>query len=632
MANAQGWFSGRSAFRLDLDVWEQSTDTGANTSQVRRRLTITNTGSYRSYSNAGGQTWSISVDGQNASGTFTFDLSGGAVKTLIDDTITVGHNADGSKTVGFSASVNADVIGNASASGSVGLTVIPRATQPNQPSATDAGANMVIGLPRASSGFTHNIRAVFGSYDQWIASGVGVSYTWAVPMELLTRIPGSASGGGTLYVDTYNGGTLIGTKSVGFTVTAGAGIVPTFDTITHAEAVSAVGTTVGAYVQLLSKLQLAITSAAGVYGSTITGYRIEVAGQAITSQSGTTPNVLAAAGAAVAIVGTVTDSRGRTATKTVTVNVLAYSPPLINTLTVQRSTSAGTVDLNAGTYAKVTLDAAASSLINGTEKNQLRFKVETRATGATDWTDQGTYGTGVAFNSAQVVGSGGISIASSYDVRVTVLDRFNQALAQRAIATAQVPLDIAANGIGVGKMWEQGALDVFGNTFLKGALAVDGAASATVISEGGMLLPAKYARADWAIKAGPSTYVSPYWLTWTKGVDSGGSLDAHTRNDAIVIGAAGVYEVIYRQRGAAAGGYIGVGLSGSRNDLQAIEDAGNGMWFHDHFPGANMYATSGFIGPLPAGALITGGPVDSSQSDQRGAAGYLGHLVVRRII
>jgi hypothetical protein len=113
-----------------------------------------------------------------------------------------------------------------------------------------------------------------------------------------------------------------------------------------------------------------------------------------------------------------------------------------------------------------------SSLINGTQRNTITYKVETRPTGGSWSTKANTTPAGITYNSNFVVGTGGeYSVAASYEVRVTVSDKFGNVLASRTIATAQVPLDVAAAGIGIGKVHEQGALDILGDVYSDGTLA-----------------------------------------------------------------------------------------------------------------------------------------------------------------
>ncbi|HJJ65437.1 MAG TPA: DUF859 family phage minor structural protein, partial [Methanocorpusculum sp.] len=67
----------------------------------------------------------------------------------------------------------------------------------------------------------------FGSQSGTIATGVTTGTTWTIPLSLMNLIPNSTSGSGTVYVDTYNGQTKIGTKWCGFTATVPSSVKPT---------------------------------------------------------------------------------------------------------------------------------------------------------------------------------------------------------------------------------------------------------------------------------------------------------------------------------------------------------------------------------------------------------------------
>lgn len=133
---------------------------------------------------------------------------------------------------------------------------------------------------------------------------------------------------------------------------------------------------------------------------------------------------------------------------------------------------------------------------------------------------------------------------------------------------------------------------------------------------------------EWAVKGGPSSYYSPYVNIWAKGIDSGGSIDAHTNPASIVIGETGIYEVIAFQRGTTSSDYIGIGLNGDRT---ALESRAEGVWTHDHASGANSFSTSRYLGQLNAGELITSGAYASGTGVLQGSATHIGTLQVRRI-
>ena len=133
------------------------------------------------------------------------------------------HNADGSKTIKFEAfieksSYGAYDPGRCYLSENITLTTIPRASIPTAGTQT-IGQTLTINTNRKSTSFTHNLYYSFGGIGQTlIASGVGDNYPWALPNNLYAQIPNSKSGTGTIYCDTYNGGTKIGdTKTCTFT-------------------------------------------------------------------------------------------------------------------------------------------------------------------------------------------------------------------------------------------------------------------------------------------------------------------------------------------------------------------------------------------------------------------------------
>lgn len=226
--------------------------------------------------------------------------------------------------------------------GGLGDTIptIPRATTPTLSAGTVAmGSAVTINLPRASSSFTHNVTYRFGNATGTINSNAGTSCRWTPPVSLAQQIKTSTSGIGTITVQTKNGSTVIGTKTINITLTVPASVVPTISAHTAVEATANLATKFGALVQSKSTLKVS-TTAAGAQGSTITAYKTEVEGRSYTGNPCTTA-ALSKAGT-VAVKTTVTDSRGRTASHTVNVTVIAYSPPGIATSAVARTSDKAT--------------------------------------------------------------------------------------------------------------------------------------------------------------------------------------------------------------------------------------------------------------------------------------------------
>jgi hypothetical protein len=81
--------------------------------------------------------WSVTIDGNTTSGTFTHDFRNYNSLTISTGGRIVNHNSDGTKRLSVSASASSSVAGSASASGSFNLTSYPRAPNP-PPSVTAA--------------------------------------------------------------------------------------------------------------------------------------------------------------------------------------------------------------------------------------------------------------------------------------------------------------------------------------------------------------------------------------------------------------------------------------------------------------------------------------------------------------
>ena len=179
----------------------------------------------------------------------------------------IGHNADGTRQ--FTLSFNGDFsiassFGTASGSIAVTLPTIPRSTTPSVGSIT-LGSAAAITLSPASSSFRHTLRAQFGSRAQTtiVSQSSATSISWTPALAEANAAPNATTVAGTLYCDTYSGGTLIGTTSVSISAAIPASVVPSM-TYSMAEAVSGIASKFGAYIQGNSKLAVSIT-ASGAY-------------------------------------------------------------------------------------------------------------------------------------------------------------------------------------------------------------------------------------------------------------------------------------------------------------------------------------------------------------------------------
>lgn len=440
MATSAAMSTTNDKIKYKITITQNSQSVANNTSNVTVSVRVyrTNTG----YTTYGTGTVYCTINGTQYTESISSDdkiTSSGIV--LFSKTLNIAHNADGTKTLATSARISHQMFSSSSQSYSQALTTIPRATTPTlSATSVNMGASITINMPRASSSFDHTLTYKFGSATGTIGTDLGTSKAWTVPLSLANQIPSATSGACTITCKTYNGSTLIGTKTVSFTAKVPSSIVPSISSITAAEAVTGLAAKFGAYIQNKSKLKVTI-NASGSYSSTIKAYKTTIAGKSYTASSFTS-GVITTSGT-VTISTTVTDSRGRTASKSITVSVLAYTAPKISKFTAYRVNSEGVQDYE-GKSVKCLYAWTISALGNKNDKTYLfEYKAKTSST----WTSLASGGE-YSFNSERIFSDIAL-VDASYDLRLTVSDYFGSAVAYMEIPTAFTLLDFHSGGKGL---------------------------------------------------------------------------------------------------------------------------------------------------------------------------------------
>lgn len=341
------------------------------------------------------------------------------------------------------------------------------ATQPSLSAATvEMGKSVTINTPAVNSAYRHTLRYAFGGASGTIATGIASSVSWTPPVSLTNQIPSATAGSGTIYCDTYSGSTLLGTKSVSITLTVPGSVVPSAGTLSAALAEDTSGT--GLYVKGMGKAKLTLSGASGAYGSSITSYTITGGGWTATNGALTT-GTLASAGN-ITFTATITDSRGRKASTTRTINVIDYVKPGVAVCDVYRCDADGNRK-KAGTYFAVEINASYSAITGNTLNITARYKKQSES----------SYGTAanVTNNGKTVLGGGNIGASTTYDVLVTVADKYNSLSIPRTLSTKSVLQSFKRSaGAAIGKVAElSGWLDIAWHTRIRGNLQVDGTIS-----------------------------------------------------------------------------------------------------------------------------------------------------------
>lgn len=448
--------------RYDYKIeWSATQNVTANTSTITATAYVrSNNSAYSTSTN-----WTSIINGTTVK-TFTYHVQASAGWVNFGSkTWTVNHNADGTCTTSISGSFSGTYNGNyvlrsGSVSGNITLNTIPRASSfsLNRTSGTIGTDNFVVTINRASSSFTHTVIYKFGSGTYTKANKTtATTVTVDVGIGDCAQIPNATSGTGTITVDTYNGSTKIGSASKTITLNVPSSVVPTIGSI----GITGNNLLGGVYVAGKSTVTAKINSAAGSQGSTIKTYHLSGAGLNSNSSSATSGTL--AAGSHT-ITGKVTDSRGRTASKTASITVHSYTSPTLSASVYRANSSGQAVD--DGTYVRANISVNVDNVGNA-NVNAKQYKIEWKRASSsswatlTDWTNLTSYAPTWTVD----LGSGWDNTVS-YDVRISAKDSYNTVSVTRSIGTVACVFNIEQGGVGVGKIHERGALDVGGDIYM----------------------------------------------------------------------------------------------------------------------------------------------------------------------
>ena len=421
--------------------------------------------------NAYGQAyWQIAAGG-NSSGNNYFNINwryGQNVWFTISSwSTTITHNSNGTYSSYAEAYVYTGVSPESlSARVNYTLTTIPRESTISSITGDTIGSNITVNISRQSSSFTHQVWWRINGTGSWtsLGTGYGTSCTFTLPMSVCNSVTQSTTCTLNIAIRAISNGSYVGGEVWSSkTVNVPSSVVPSFSSIGVSEAVSSVAS-LGIYVQSKSKLNLSINGASGSYGSWITAYSISVDGQNIYAASGTT-NVINGSGN-LTITARITDSRGRQASRTTTINVKAYSAPRLTSYSATRQSTP--------TNVSVVASGSITSLLNGsTQKNRLTYVIKYKQSSASSYTSVTVKSGGLSFSNLSRTLTN-IDSTKSYDIQLVLSDYFSSVTYQLKLSTTKVIMDLKSTGVGINKYNERGVLDVGGTVYVSGGLNVEG--------------------------------------------------------------------------------------------------------------------------------------------------------------
>ena len=420
MANIDKSFhNGGYTLRIAYTINSQSA--ANNSTNITAEVHLISKGSGYNINSSTAKNGTLSINGTSYSFSANVSLSSGQDKTLFTKTVDVPHNSDGTKTCALSCSLDIQVTlsgtkyNTISVSGNVTFNTIGRNTTVTTSGTYKFGTEMTINHSRASTAYTITLRYTCGNSSGTIITKQATNSTnWTPPKSLQSEVPKATSIGITIYCDTYNGNTLLGTTSTSFTCTIADDCKPSLGTLSCSNPDTS-GTT---YWQGVSKLRVEV-GYTKAYNSEIAKYVMEVDGQTITNYgyiiwSGT----LAGSGAKDVKI-TITDQRGRSVSKTYSkaITVTAYSKPNITKFTCKRTgtdESGHEVISNLGTIGYFTYAVSWHS----SSSNKTR-KFMYKPTTSSSWTTVSI--SNDSYNDYKF--STSLATGSAYDLRIQVSDQ-----------------------------------------------------------------------------------------------------------------------------------------------------------------------------------------------------------------
>lgn len=386
MASGSANFSGAygSHFRMEVNYGLVSQNIGGNSSVIRVWVNLYSDGYGSMYGVTAPLT--ISVNGGTAVHNVGVNINTNSGITLFSQDYGIGHNGDGTKTVNINArlALNIGGYGEASWGTNYGLPTIPRASSSSDITGT-LGQALTININRASGSFTHTVKYNFGSLSGTIGTGVGTSISWTPPMSLATAMPVKTTDWGNITIETYNGGSMIGSKTYRMTLTIPDSVVPSLGSITLTETNNTAKQLLNSstlFVQNQSNIKVTFNSAAGNTGSSITSYHAQIVGKSNTCSSNNGTLGAMNYSGNVTVEAWVVDSRGRTSNKvTKQISVLDYDPPAIYFTATRGNDTASSNKVIVCRTAEIS-----RLLVNNVQKNTFKLEFAYGAYGTSDRT------------------------------------------------------------------------------------------------------------------------------------------------------------------------------------------------------------------------------------------------------
>ncbi|MCK9288488.1 MAG: DUF859 domain-containing protein [Sphaerochaetaceae bacterium] len=479
---------GISQIQLYLEVIEGTQDVVNNRTTVTYKAYLYNQ-YYNYYYNWNDTSMTVTVNGTvvatNSAVKYDF-RTGPREQAVLTGTAVIPHNSDGTKTLAASVALEGPSYrgpGTVTLNLSLPLTTIPRATEFTAMSAFNSSSTSIsVTADVKSTAFTNKFSLVVNSkpIGTWtnptFSSGnASLALSTTHHNNLLAALPTQTSATATMTLQTLSGTTVIGTrtKSATYTILADVKPVITSSTIGNVPTTGAISGTERAYaIQGVSAISVSWSHTIPT-GTTLASGTVSMGG--VTKNTNPASFQATTAGTNTAVI-TVKDKRGRIGTKSLSIDVTAYSPISAQLLYLGRPRAEGSNQAR--------LQAEVKHVVSPLSGNKYDVIIQTKEVGTSTWT--------TVLNSRYTPNATHTRVydpttvydeLKAFDTMITVADDYSTATLLGVLPTAAYPLVIGKYGIGVGKV-PQGdrVLDVGGDIYAEDIL-LDGESVASHLAE-----------------------------------------------------------------------------------------------------------------------------------------------------
>lgn len=411
--------------RLVLEVNETGTDITTNTSTISWQLWLERASAW-AFDLNNESLAEVEINGESVLSKYvSFDLRNRDWVTFGQGTMTIPHNEDGTKSIPIWARLtNVADQGNINwFSGTVNLSNIPRSSGIKSVTETELGQPITITIDKKVDEFRHQVSwSVNGSDLVDLGTGHDTSVKFTVPIDYANRITNSDTGALDVRVRTFRGNDQIGNNVYkrGIPIKVPASIVPTLEDVTISERTAQLAEFIpaGNFVKDKSVMRVEASNAAGSHGSTIVSTELTVDNLVVRANTGDFP---ANKAGNLEVTAKITDSRGRTATKSKTIKVWDYYAPKIIAFLANRTGNGTNKTIIATVAANVS-----PLVIDGVNRNPYTLKIQYSAKKANRWIDAVNLTNETTERINRQIDCGAFyELSKAYNVRLVIQDKLS---------------------------------------------------------------------------------------------------------------------------------------------------------------------------------------------------------------